>query len=82
MSAAQRAIEALELTASEEFRKALELAAQNAADVDRRGRFPAESVGALKAAGALGWGVPAAYGGAGAGTSARDDCEFVYGGFA
>jgi acyl-CoA dehydrogenase len=42
------------------------MAAQHAEDVDRRGRFPSEAVEALRAAGALGWGVPWEYGGAGA----------------
>ncbi|MGH9557603.1 MAG: acyl-CoA dehydrogenase family protein, partial [Bryobacteraceae bacterium] len=50
----------------EEFQRALELAEQNADDVDRNARFPSESIDALRSAGALGWGVPAEYGGAGA----------------
>src|SRR6266478_3459747 len=67
MSAPQRAIEALAPAASEEFQRALEIAGQHADDVDRRGRFPSEAVDALRSAGALGWGVPREYGGAGAG---------------
>jgi len=55
-----------QLIASPDFQKAVEAAADNAADVDRRGRFPSEAVEALRSAGALGWGVPQRYGGAGA----------------
>ncbi len=54
------------LTTSEAFEKVLSIAAQNADDVDRDARFPAEAITALRAAGALGWYVPREYGGAGA----------------
>jgi acyl-CoA dehydrogenase len=53
-------------TSSEAFRQALDIAEQNASDVDRRGRYPVEAVDALRRSGALGWAVPCAYGGAGA----------------
>jgi acyl-CoA dehydrogenase len=55
------------LTSSSGFRQALEIAAQNADDVDRRGRFPSEAIEALRLAGGLAWGVPRIYAGAGAG---------------
>lgn len=54
------------LTSSRDFRQALDIAAQNAQQVDRESRFPSEAVGALRSAGALGWCVPREYGGAGA----------------
>jgi len=41
------------------FEEALKAAAENAEDVDRKGRFPKEAIDALKNAGALGWFVPA-----------------------
>src|SRR6266511_2820908 len=67
MSAPQTAIElglsAPGLNASKAFERALEVAAEHAGDVDRRGRFPAEAIDALRSAGALGWGIPIAYGG-------------------
>lgn len=50
--------------ASDGFRRALETAAQHAAAVDREARFPSEAVRALRDAGALGWLVPAEFGGA------------------
>jgi len=43
-----------QVVASPDFHKALEAAADNAADVDRRGRFPSEAMEALRSAGALG----------------------------
>lgn len=55
----------LPLVKSEAFQKALEVAATNATDVDRCGRFPIEAVDSLRNAGALGWGVPRLYGGVG-----------------
>jgi acyl-CoA dehydrogenase len=67
MSAPSRAIELQELAASERFQQALNVAAEHADDVDRQGRFPAEAVAALRSAGALSWGIPLEYGGAGAG---------------
>jgi acyl-CoA dehydrogenase len=67
MSAPSRAIELPELAASERFQQALNVAAEHADDVDRQGRFPAEAVTALRSAGALSWGIPLEYGGAGAG---------------
>ncbi len=66
MTAPQRCVDVQELTGSESFQLALDMAAQHAEDVDRCGRFPSETVEALRAAGALGWGVPCEYGGAGA----------------
>lgn len=66
MSPQVEAIAAKELTASGGFQRALEIATQNAEDVDRRARFPSEAVDALRAAGALGWYVPRKLGGAGA----------------
>src|SRR5258708_14549395 len=85
MSAPQTAIEpglntpglnAPGLTASKAFERALEIAAEHAGDVDRRGRFPSEAIEALRTAGALGWGVPIAYGGAGAGLDTLSDATF------
>ena len=67
MSAPLRAVELPELAAAEPFQQALIVAAEHADDVDRQGRFPAEAVAALRAAGALSWGIPLQYGGAGAG---------------
>jgi acyl-CoA dehydrogenase len=66
MSVPAEAIAIKELTASEGFHRALEIATQNAEDVDRRARFPSEAVDALRSAGALGWYVPRNFGGAGA----------------
>jgi acyl-CoA dehydrogenase len=66
MSPQQEAIAVEGLTASEAFQQALEIAAQNADDVDRRARFPSEALDALRSAGALGWCVPRSYGGASA----------------
>ena len=66
MSVQAEAIATKELTASEGFHRALEIATQNAEDVDRRARFPSEAVDALRSAGALGWYVPRNYGGASA----------------
>lgn len=65
-----------EVTESKEFRQALDIAAQNADDVDRRGRFPSEAIDALRAAGALAWGVPRRYGGAGAGIDTLSEATF------
>ena len=67
MSTPLRAIELPELAASEAFRRALDIAAEHADDVDRQGRFPSEALAALRSADALSWGVPLEYGGAGAG---------------
>jgi acyl-CoA dehydrogenase len=64
------------LTASEAFHRALEIATQNAEDVDRRARYPSEAVDALRAAGALGWYVPLSYGGAGAPIDELADATF------
>jgi acyl-CoA dehydrogenase len=47
------------------FQEALKLAAQNADDVDRRGRFPSEAIEVLRSSGALAWHVPTNLGGAG-----------------
>src|SRR5688572_3462892 len=46
---------------------ARDVLAKHAADVDRAGRWPAESLDALKAGGFLGLTVPASHGGAGEG---------------
>jgi len=67
MSTPLRAIESPELTASAAFQQAVDVAAEHADDVDRQGRFPSEALAALRSAGALSWGVPLEYGGAGAG---------------
>lgn len=45
---------------------AMEVARVTAEDVDRKGRFPSETIGALREAGAFGAGVPRELGGAGA----------------
>src|ERR1700694_3053652 len=76
MSVPQRAIEVPELTPSQAFQHALDIAAQHADDVDRRGRFPSEAIDALRAAGAFSWGVPLEYGGAGAGIDELSDATF------
>ena len=76
MSIPQRWIDIQEFSASESFQRALDIAAQHAEDVDRRGRFPSEAVDALRAAGALGWGVPCEYGGAGAEIDDLSDATF------
>ncbi len=62
--------------ASEAFQKVLQIAAQNADDVDLRGRFPREAVDALRSSGALGWHVPPAYGGASAHIEDLADATF------
>lgn len=66
MSSSITALEAPGLVGSLAFERALDLAAEHAGEVDRVGRFPSEAVDALRKAGALGWGVPLEYGGAGA----------------
>jgi len=76
MSTPTRAIEVLELAASEAFQRALIVAAEHAHDVDRQGRFPTEAVAALRSAGALGWGIPLEYGGDGAGIDDLADAAF------
>ena len=76
MSTPLRAIELPELTCSDAFQRALDIAAEHADDVDRQGRFPSEAVAALRTAGALGWGVPPVYGGAGAGIDDLADATF------
>jgi acyl-CoA dehydrogenase len=48
------------------FRDALAIAERHAPEVDRHARFPAEAIDALRSLGALGWGVPREFGGAGA----------------
>jgi len=58
------------------FREALDIAAAQAGDVDRRGRFPSEAITALRAAGALGWAVPREYGGAGWGIDVLSQATF------
>jgi acyl-CoA dehydrogenase len=67
MSPQRERIELEGLLSSEAFRQASAIAAQHAADVDRHGRYPIEAVDALRQSGALGWAVPRAYGGSGAG---------------
>src|SRR5205823_9956625 len=66
MSVQAEAIATKELTASEGFHRALEIATHSAEDVDSRARFPSEAVDALRPAAALGWCVPGNYGGASA----------------
>ncbi len=48
------------------FRDALAIAEKHAPEVDRHARFLAEAIDALRSLGALGWGVPREWGGAGA----------------
>src|SRR6185312_14003419 len=64
MTARLRAVEADPLS-TPAFEEALSLAEKHADDTDRNARFPAEAVGALRAAGALGWMAPEEYGGKG-----------------
>ena len=58
---------------------AAEVASQHAVAVDREGRFPAESLAALKAEALLGMAVPRAFGGAGASTADVADVCFKLG---
>ncbi len=76
MSTPLRAIELPELAGSKAFRRAVDIAAEHADDVDRQARFPSEAVAALRSAGALGWGVPLELGGAGAGIDDLADATF------
>jgi len=64
MMARLRAVEADPLL-TPAFEEVLSLAEKHAEDTDKNGRFPAEAVAALRAAGALGWMVPEEYGGKG-----------------
>jgi hypothetical protein len=48
MSTPLSAIELPELTASDAFQRAVDIAAEYAEDVDRQGRFPSEAVAALQ----------------------------------
>jgi acyl-CoA dehydrogenase len=66
MSPQPERIDLTNITSWEAFRQAADVAAQNAADVDRCGRYPVEALDALRQSGALGWAVPRALGGAGA----------------
>src|SRR5215475_14331290 len=66
MSPQPERIDLKNLTSWEAFREASDVAAQNAADVDRCGRYPVEAMDALRQSGALGWAVPRPFGGAGA----------------
>jgi acyl-CoA dehydrogenase len=66
MSPQPERIDLKNLTSCEAFRQASDAAAHNAADVDRRGRYPVEAVDALRQSGALGWAVPRNCGGPGA----------------
>lgn len=59
---------------------AMDVAAVHADDVDRRGRFPAETIDALRAAGALGAFVPVALGGGGVSLRALAHCCSQLGG--
>jgi len=54
----------------------LTLAAEHAEEVDREARFPQEAIDALRAAGALSWGVPVTCGGEGA--EIEDVCEATF----
>ena len=76
MSTLQEALVIEGLTASEAFPQALDVAAQNAADVDRQARFPSEAIDALRTAGALGWYVPRRLGGAGVQIDELADATF------
>ncbi len=76
MSSQTKAFELAEFAASEGFQQALAIAAEHAGDVDRQGRFPAEAIQALRAAGALGWGVPSELGGADAGIEDLAEATF------
>ena len=76
MSPQQEGIAVEGLTTSEAFQRALEIAAQNADNVDRLARFPSEALDALRSAGALGWCVPHCYGGAGAQIDELADATF------
>ncbi|PZN59392.1 MAG: acyl-CoA dehydrogenase [Proteobacteria bacterium] len=55
---------------SERMRRVAEIAARHADEVDREGRFPAETIAALKREGLLGVAIPTKYGGEGLGTTA------------
>jgi acyl-CoA dehydrogenase len=76
MSVLGAAVATAGLTATEAFAQALSAAAQNADDVDRHARFPAEAIDALRSAGALGWYVPRRLGGAGAQIEELSDATF------
>jgi acyl-CoA dehydrogenase len=76
MTPQQRTVEPRDLIASEGFQHALAVAAREADAVDREARFPSEAVNALRDAGALGWGVPREYGGAGTQISDLSDATF------
>ena len=76
MSPQQEAVAGKGLTASEGFHRALEIAGENADDVDRRSRFPLEAVEELRSAGAFGWGVPRICGGSGAQIDDLADATF------
>jgi acyl-CoA dehydrogenase len=69
-------ISSQELTSSESFQNAISAAEEFADDVDLHARFPRESVGALRSAGALGWQVPSEYGGAGAKMDTLSEATF------
>ena len=76
MSPQPERIDLKNLTSWEVFRQALDTAAQYAADVDRRARYPLEAMGALRQSGALGWAVPRDWGGAGAGLADLSNATF------
>jgi acyl-CoA dehydrogenase len=76
MSPQQEQARAEKFTSSEVFSQVLDTARQHSDDVDRQGRYPAEAMDALRSAGALGWGVPIAFGGAGAGIDELSDATF------
>jgi acyl-CoA dehydrogenase len=60
-------------TATERMRRVVEVAVQHVDAVDRDGRFPAETIEALKRERLLGLSIPAEYGGEGLGTAAIAD---------
>lgn len=66
MTAAAMAAPAAPPVSVDDLAQALTLAAEHADAVDREPRFPHEALAALRAAGALGWYVPAEFGGPGA----------------
>jgi acyl-CoA dehydrogenase len=76
MSVPAIAIVTERLTGNEAFTQALNIAAQNADDVDHRARFPSEAMDALRSAGALSWYVPRRFGGAGIQIDQLSDATF------
>jgi acyl-CoA dehydrogenase len=65
-----------EFSKSRAFADALRIAGEHAEDVDRQGRFPGETLAALRGAGSLGWYVPSEFGGGGAPFSELAEASF------